>query len=278
MLGKIGAFVLTLVAALFVASQAVPGFALRLSAAARPVVDVFDSRPQKPILVIGNSRSYFNSMTTMLRAIADSDGAQERWSVTLIAWGGASMQDYCNSADVQQALQQRWAEVVIQGESRGSASEAQRDSFLTYGEKLIERARASRSPVGLVVNWGWSSRMFTDTTPAEAQAMAEAYASALASDHQTLVAETGARKIDVNAAFRRLQSQKGLPELMVDGNHPSVFGSYVFALAIYRDISHEALPAGLWRPAEVSAEAAHAAAIAVESVASGALRLRAEAT
>jgi gas vesicle GvpC-like protein len=175
---------------------------------------------------------------------------------------------------VQQALRRRWAEVVIQGESRGSASEAQRNSFLTYGGKLIERARASHSPVGLVVNWGWDARMFLSATPAERMAQAEAYASQLAADHQTLVAETGARRIDVNAAFRRLKSQKGLPELLLDGNHPTVFGSYVLALAIYREISHEALTVGLWRPAEVSAEAALAAATAVEGVASGAARLR----
>jgi hypothetical protein len=92
--GKIGAFALTLVAALFLASLTVPNFALQLSAATRPVLDAFDSRPEKPILVIGNSRSYFNDMTAMLRAIADSDSAPEKWSITLVAWGGASMQDY----------------------------------------------------------------------------------------------------------------------------------------------------------------------------------------
>jgi hypothetical protein len=273
LIGKLAAFVLTLCVSLWLATETVPGFALRLNVAARPVVDWLDRREEKPILVVGNSRSYYNDMPEMLRLIADSDGAPERWAITLIAWGGASMQDYWNSPKVQDALGRHWAEVVVQGESRGSASDEQRASFLDNGARLIERARA-RSPVGLVVNWGWGARLFTDATPAEADARADAYALQLATDHQALVAETGARKIDVNQAFRWLQERKQAPELLVDGNHPTEFGSYVLALALYRDISRQSLRAGLWRPSELSAEAAGLAASAVEMAASGSPQLR----
>ena len=79
--------------------------------------------------------------------------------------------------------------------------------------------------MALVVNWGWGARMFRDVTPAEAEYYAQQYAAELETDHQTLAAETGARKIDANGAWRLLQEEPGLPALLLDGNHPTVFGS-----------------------------------------------------
>lgn len=267
MIGKLVAFVVTLCGGLWLAALVNPGFALRLSAVAAPVLDVFDYRPEKAILVLGNSRSYYNEMTAMLRAIADSDGAPERWEITLLAWGGAGMEENWKRSEVQAALNRRWAEVIVQGESRGSASQAQRASFLTYGAKMIAEAEAAHSPVGLVVNWGWGPQIFHAPTQAEAEAAADAYALQLEADHQTLAAETGARKIDANAAFRWLQQRRETPPLLADGNHPTAFGSYVLALAIYREVSRAPLHAGLWRPGDLTDEAALAAATAVESAA-----------
>ena len=83
------------------------------------------------------------------------------------------------------------------------------------------------------------------------------------------VSVAGATLIDANAIWRDLQRSAGAPALMSDGNHPTLFGSYVEALAIYREVSRRPLRPGLWRPAAVPPTAALEAARAVERVVSG---------
>jgi hypothetical protein len=252
-----------------VASERDPGLGRKLHAASMPIVDLIDRREEKPVLIIGNSRSFYNDMPTMLRFIADSDHSPERWAITLEAWNAARFEDHWESGKAPEELGRRWAEVVLQAESAASLTDESRASFETYGQKLVARAHAAGSPVALVVNWGWSAYRFTEPSLAQAKEAAERYADRLADDHRRLAAETGAQLIDVNTAWRELGRQPDGLELSSDGNHPTVYGSYVFALSIYRQISHGPLKSGLWRPTEISPEAALAAERAVERAASG---------
>lgn len=202
---------------------------------ARNAADLFDPRPGRDILFVGNSRLFTNDLPSMVRAVADSAGAPVKYRVRMWALPGRRFIDHARNESVQRLLAQRWDRVILQAQSAEQMSDEWRVRFATYGGELVGRAQAAGSPASLVVNWTYSEEEFRKL---EAPGGARAYVHGLIQhDHRTLARETGAGLINVGAAFRRVETAEPAIPLTPDGNHPSPQGTYVFALMVYAHLS-----------------------------------------
>jgi hypothetical protein len=56
------------------------------------LADRFDKRPVRPMLFIGNSRTYYNDMPAMLRKMADSAHAKDRFDIVTRALPAGTLQ------------------------------------------------------------------------------------------------------------------------------------------------------------------------------------------
>ena len=187
-----------------------------------------DGRPVKTILIIGNSRTYYHDMPVMISRIAASAGSPYRYAITTLAWGGASFQQNWESEDVQRALARRWDQVILQPESRAQVDDSSNASFFTYGSKLIQAARTTGSPVAIIVNWGYGESLYTNDPPN----MRQRYIQAIDDADQTLAQTSGAKLIETSDVWEQVHAAH--PDLLLyeDGNHPTIYGSYLSALMI----------------------------------------------
>jgi len=212
----------------------------------------FDPRPVKTVLLIGNSRTFYNDLPDMVRRIADSAHSPVRLSITMLAWGGASFEENWNDAGVRAALQKHWDAVILQAESRAITSEENRASFSTYGRKLITAGRQSGSPVAVIVNWAYGESIYADAPPGsrdEAIGTVEQITRGLAD-------QADAKVIDTCATWERIHAAHPRLPLYEDGNHPTITGSYISALMIYRFLSGGSVEQATYLPDGVNAQTA----------------------
>src|ERR1700761_7886136 len=113
--------------------------------------DVFDRRPARHILILGNSRTFFHDMPDMVRAMADSAGDHQKLEITLDAPPGASFEILWKDAETQKLLRERWDDVILQPESRAQATDQLKQSFRIYGARLIEASHVATGAPRLVV-------------------------------------------------------------------------------------------------------------------------------
>jgi hypothetical protein len=197
--------------------------------------DAFDRRPARTVLILGNSRTYSHDMPDMIRLMADSAHDPQKLEITLDAQAGGTFETLWNDTHTQDLLRQRWDDVVLQAESRAQSSDDLGNSFQIYGGKLIEAVHPSDGQPRLVVNWPYDSKLWDD---GDADGSGRAALSAkIQSDTATLGARTGAHLVNVGRLWSYAEHDCPDIPLTEDGNHPSLAGSYLFALALYGDIS-----------------------------------------
>ena len=213
----------------------------------RQGLDLFDARPSQSVLIIGNSRTYFHDMPDMVRAIADSAHAPVRYAITPKAWAGASFEQAWNSADVRRLLTRHWDHVVLQSESWAAGTPDNEAGFFTYGQELLSAANASRSPAAVIVNWGYGEELFHGTAP---HPRAD-FIDRTEADTRRLAGDEGAGTIDTSAVWEDVRASDPQMPLYEDGNHPTVYGSYLSALMIYGFVSGADVTQVTWRPAGV---------------------------
>jgi hypothetical protein len=197
--------------------------------------DVFDGRPARAILILGNSRTFFHDMPGMVRAMADSAHDPQKLEIVLDAPAGGSFEVLWNDGATQRLLKQRWDDVVLQGESRAQSSEELAQSFQTYGAKLIDAAHPASGHPRLVVNWAYASRLWDDGDPDGSER--EDLKREIRTSTAALGERTGAHLVDVAAVWSAVERDHPAITLTEDGNHPSLAGSYLFALVLYGDLS-----------------------------------------
>ncbi len=220
--------------ALVVAIGVVPATRIPLFHAVQSIMDRFDRRPARSILILGNSRTYFNDMPDMIRAMADSAGDPQKYQITAYAIAGASLKSHWNDATARGLLLRRWSNVLIQAESAAHGTGERRDSFFLYGYKLIREIQRSGSAPLLVVNWNYDLSLFEGGRPDHAL-----YYETIQQDYSDLAWQTGAGRVNVAAAWEGLLAVKPPFSLYAtDGNDPSIYGSYFIALMIYAYLSH----------------------------------------
>jgi hypothetical protein len=202
---------------------------------ARDAVDLFDPRPARDVLFVGNSRIFHKDLPSMVRAVADSAGAPVKYRVRMWALPGLRFEDHAGEKSVQRLLAQRWDRVVLQGQSGEQMDDERRASFFAHGRALVGRARAAGSPASLVVNWAHGDEWYRSigfgggTRPW----MHERFQR----DYRTLARQTGADLINVGSALKRIGADAPEIPLIPDGNHPSRRGTYIYALLVYAHLS-----------------------------------------
>lgn len=236
----------------------------------REVADLVDNRPVRTVLIIGNSRVYYNDMPFMVRDIADAAGDSIRWDVTSLAKPGATFETHWNDPEVHALLAERWDLVIMQAESAAQYEPDSNRRFHSFGRRLVLEARKSGSPVALVVGWVYGETAFEGYPGARERMQNE-----IQNEHRRFADTNNVELINVGRAWKGIESQLPALALTVDGNHPSLAGSYIEALAIYRYLSDRPLFAPTYHPAEISPTDADVIVSEVERRISPKLRLRA---
>lgn len=216
------------------------------------VFDRFDDRAGREILFIGNSRTFYNDLPFMVRAIADSAGSQEKLEINVLAFEGGSLEQSWKDSGVQHALAKPWETVVLQPESRAQSGESARTSFFRYAKALAGQVKASHT--AFIVNWAYGAPLYDGGATARSR-----HVVAIKDDYRLMAAQTDADLIDTAHAWEILLAERPDFDLYEDGNHPSVYGSYLSAMMIYNYLSNSDGTAVSYVPAQMSSE--HAAQI-----------------
>jgi hypothetical protein len=237
----------------------------------REAADLLDNRPVRTVLIVGNSRVYYNDMPFMIRNIADAAGEPIRWDVTALAKPGATFETHWADPDVHALLARRWDLVILQAESAAQYEPARNESFRRFGRRLVLESRKNGSPVALVVGWVYGEKLFEGYPGARDRMQSE-----MQEQHRRFAEDNGVDLINVGRAWRGIESQLPALALTIDGNHPSLAGSYIEALAIYRYLSDRPLLAATYRPERMSATDAGVIVHEVDRHISPELKLRAD--
>ncbi len=222
--------------------------------------DWSDPRPVRSILMVGNSRTSENDLPMMLRRIADSAHAPEKYQVLLLAPNGSSFQSLSSDWRVAREIGKPWDDAVFQGESRGQSSIEQAAGFMASGTNLLQAAHPRRTPPLLIVNWAYDRSEYDGAgDPALAKEVDDGRAQhirAIQGAHAELARRTGAHAVNVGKVWEILHA--GLPAvpLTSDGNHPTPAASYFVALCLYHAMSGRDVAAVSWAPGGVPAETA----------------------
>jgi hypothetical protein len=197
------------------------------------VADRFDKRPARPMLFIGNSRMFYNDMPAMLRKMADSARAQERFDIVMRALPAGTLQLSWNDAETRRLLKRPWHDVVVQAESNAQGSEQSAAEFFDYGERLIREAQTTGGTPTVIVNWVYGEKLFEG----RGAGMCAWYYGRIQSDYARLSSMTGARLVNVAQVWERVHAAAPQLPLYQDGNHPTLQGSYLSALTLYGHLS-----------------------------------------
>ena len=245
--------VLVLLCAIAGVAVAFPTVRETADATVQPALDLFDKRPTKTILILGNSRIFFHDMPYMLRKIADSARSPVRYAITSRTWGGARLEDLWKDAGVQRLLRQHWDQVILQGESGAQTSAVQDASFQAYGEKLIAAASGSGASVALILNWAYAPPFYSGL----AQGTRSRHLVAIETSHHALAGRTGASLIDTGEVWEEVRAaDASLALTHEDGNHPTREGTYLSALMVYGFLSENGVGKATFRPNGVDEKAA----------------------
>jgi hypothetical protein len=197
--------------------------------------DALDNRPAVHVLFVGNSRTYYNAMPDMVRSIADSAHSPKKYLITSYAVGGAKLEDHWNDPAVQDLLHQQWDYVVLQGGSSEQINDHMNASFQEYGAKLVAIIKARGAMPVLFVAWKCADSYYPQLGD-----IAPYFYGMIQSGYSQLAQTSGASSVNVGRVWERVAAASALP-LMVDGNHPTVRGSYLAALMFYRFFSGDDL-------------------------------------
>lgn len=254
---------------LFAALAALSWFQFVNTASAREVgqsaLDLFDPRPPRDILFVGNSRMYSFDMPQMVRRIANSADAPFKYRVRMWALPGETFPGHRANATLWGLIGQEWDNVVLQAESGAHNSDRARAAFHGAGAALIERAMAGGAHPSLIVNWTYGEAILGAYPGAR-----ESQFHLIQQDYRALAAQTGASLIDAGSAWRRMEAQRPSFDLAPDGNHPSAYGSYLTALMIYGHLNGGDISKVTYAPDTVSADdAAAIRAVAADLLAAG---------
>ena len=231
------------------------------AALSQQATDLFDSRPARSILIAGNSRTYRNDMPAMLREIADSAGSQAKFQIESSSYPGANFKTHWENGRSRRLLGRGWDDIILQPESGAQTCQPCNKVFLEYGSKLAAAAKVKQGRPWLIVGWPYDVRLYDD--PGFDRA---AHLALLTEMHAKLASEADLGRINVAGAWEALRLSHSAIQLTTDGNHPSVAGTYLYALAVYAQLSNGTVAAVTYVPDGVSATDAEAIRQAVDSI------------
>jgi hypothetical protein len=211
--------------------------------------DVLDKRPEVAVLLIGNSRTFYNDMPAMVGKMADSAHDKFRYRIAMYALGGASLQDHWRDPKVHELLREKWDYVVLQGGSSEQINATMESSFHIYGSELATLVKSGGAKPVFFVAW----RCLPGYYPELRNVSPQAFYYAIQNSYYQVAHATGAASVNVGKGWERVLEGSTMP-LFVDGNHPNMRGSYLTALMFYRFFSGDDLKNVTWMPDGVTPE------------------------
>ena len=227
--------------------------------------DLLDDRPARSILIVGNSRTFQNDMPAMLRAIADSAGNPAKFQIESSTYGGATFKTHWNKKRTRQLLAAGWDDVILQPESGAQAWKQGNDEFLEYGPKLAEAAKLAEGRPRLVVGWPYDANVYQEQYYAEAQFGRSVHLQLIREMHAKLASDANLGRINVSGPWENVRLSHPSIKLTSDGNHPTVAGSYLYALAVYAQLTNGPVAHVTYVPDGLTAEEAKSLRDAVDA-------------
>jgi hypothetical protein len=228
--------------------------------------DLFDSRPARSILIIGNSRTFQNDMPAMLRKIADSAGSPTKMQVESSTYPAATFKTHWQKDRTRKLLAEGWDDVILQPESGAQAWRQGNDEFLSFGPKLAAAAKLSAGRPRLVVGWPYDSKVYEEEYYAEAAFSRSEHLQLIREMHAKLASDANLGRINVAGPWEAVRLNYPSIKLTSDGNHPTIAGSYLYALAVYAHLSNGPVAGVAYVPEGLQPEDAKALREAVDSI------------
>lgn len=227
--------------------------------AVRFVRDVFDGRPEREVLFVGNSRTFYHAMPDMVRSIADSAGFPEKLHIRMEARPGISLAQHLENPQTRALIARHWDNVVLQVLSSEQYSEQTAGQAWEVAANLIRQIQASGARPAMFVTWRYTDKCIANKgMPSTADGFSPAGYAAMhlniQRQHARLAALTGVDLVNVGLVWEALQEQPGSFPLYDDCNHPSIYGSYLSALMFYSYFSGRDVNDVTFRPDEISPE------------------------
>lgn len=232
--------------------------------------ELFDRRPERTALFVGNSRTFYHDMPFMVRSIADSAGYSEKLHIEMDAQPSASLSDHLKNPQFQERIAKRWDNVVLQVLSSEQYSAETAGQAWDVAAGLIREVKADGAKPAMFVTWRYTDRCTENAgMPNSAIGLSPAgYPNMhinIQQQHARLAALTGVDLVNVGVVWEALQSQPLTFSLYDDCNHPSIQGSYLSALMFYAYFSGRDVTDVTFRPEGVSAQDAELLRNAVSS-------------
>jgi hypothetical protein len=234
------------------------------AALSQRATDILDSRPARSILMVGNSRTYRNDMPQMLREIADSAGSPTKFQIESSSYPGATFRTHWNNGRTKRLLGAGWDDVILQAESGAQTWQQGNEEFLLYGPKLAGAAKLRQGRPSLVVGWPYDPKKYEDY--AEVGFGRLEHLDLIKEMHAKLASDANMGRINVVGPWEAIRLSRPSIRLTTDGNHPTVAGSYVYALAVYAQLSNGPVAGVTYVPEGISDEDARAIREAVDSI------------
>ena len=202
------------------------------TAFAERTYDLVDPRPARSILIVGNSRTYYNSMPRMLRKIADSAGSPTKFQIETHARPGFTLQRHWADERTRRLLAAGWDDVILQGASGELYNAPAKEEFLVHGTKLAGITKVNGGRPRLVVGWAYDHSLYQGNSGNRV-----AHLRQIQSGHAELARKTGMSRINLAGLWESVRQSHPSIRLTTDGNHPTLAGSYLYALALYAHLS-----------------------------------------
>lgn len=235
------------------------------AALSQRAADIVDGRPARTILIVGNSRTYFHHMPSMLREIADSAGSPAKYQVETSALPAYDFEKHWSDGRTRRLLGAGWDDVVLQGASGEQWNPRLEENFVDYGTKLAGLAKLNSGRPRLVVNWAYDPSIYEREFKGMGSEAREYHLEHIKAAHARLGSEANLSRINMAGLWESVRRSQPSIRLTMDGNHPTVAGSYLYALAIYANLSNGQVATVTYVPDGLEPESAKALRDAVDA-------------
>ena len=200
--------------------------------------DLFDGRQARTILIVGNSRTFRNDMPVMLREIADSAGSLTKFQIESSAYPAATFKTHWSNKRTRRLLDDGWDDIVLQAESSAQSCQPCNEDFLNFGPKLAGVSRVRQGRPLLVVGWPYDDNGYRSPEDVEVGFGRAEHLALLKEMHARLASSANLGRINVAGPWEAVRLTHPAIKLTTDGNHPSVAGTYLYALATYAQLTN----------------------------------------
>jgi len=225
-------------------------------------VDLLDSRPSRSILIVGNSRTFYNSMPAMLRKIADSAGSPTKLQIETSARPGFTFEMHWSDDRAKRLLGAGWDDIILQGASAEQSTEEMEASFHAYGSRLAGIATVNEGRPRLLVNWAYDPSLYEGDSDGRGRAT---HLDRIKAAHARLANETAMSRINLAGLWETVRRSHPSIRLTTDGNHPTVAGTYLYALAVYAHLTNGPVASATYVPDKLDPKDAQSLRQAVDS-------------